>query len=462
MISDLPIDKIIETAMRHGADFAEVFTETRRAQVISCDDKKIENPATFFDFGVGIRVVADGRTAYGSTNDISKKNLLGLAKGIGKAAKSKSTDAKRITLTEKKTSTVATTLLSPVGIPLEKKCDMVIRANETAWGCGKEISQVHVIYKDSVRKISVATSDGVFASDEQVGTVLVVTAIARKGNILQTGMENTGGSVGFEAFDTTPPEEVAERAARRAIKMLSAREAPCGTMTVVISSDAGGTMIHEAIGHGLEADLALEGHSIYAGKLGKKVASELITVVDDATLSHMRGTFTFDDEGMEAKRTTLIERGVLITYMTDRLNSLRMNAPSTGNSRRQSYEYPPIVRMTNTLIMPGGDDPKSIISSTHSGLFVKKMGGGQVNTINGDFVFDVQEGYLIENGKIAEPVRGATLIGNGPKVLCAIDKVGSDLGFSIGTCSKEGQEAPVSCGQPTIRIPEIVVGGRAT
>jgi len=218
-------------------------------------------------------------------------------------------------------------------------------------------------------------------------------------------------------------------------------------------------MIHEAVGHGLEADLAQSGLSVYSNKIGKQIASPLITVVDDATLVGKRGSFRFDDEGTEAERTMLVDKGVLKTFMYDRLTAMKDGARSTGNGRRESYKYRPIPRMTNTMIAPGISDPEEILRTTSNGLFVKKMGGGQVNTVNGDFVFEVSEGYRIENGTIGVPVRGATLTGNGPQVLMSIDMVGSDLGFSIGTCGKDGQGSPVSDAQPTLRIPEITVGG---
>ena len=447
--------------MRHGADFAEVFAERTRTTAISCDNKRIEHAATFSDAGIGIRAMKDGRTSYGSTNDLTRRSLMKLARAVGHAAQAKQTKAGETCFTERRSQGVATVQKHPFGIPLEEKCDVVMRANEIAWQIGGEVRQVRIAYRDVVRRTWIASSDGSFSSDEQVGTVLSAQVIAGDGSILQTGLETSGGAQGFEIFNELPPEEIAGRAAKRAIMMLSARPAPSGKMPVILSAEAGGTMIHEAVGHGLEADLAADGLSVYSDRQGQRVASELVTVVDDATIAGKRGSFTFDDEGTPAQRTVLIERGVLRCYMTDRRTALRMGVPSTGNARRQSYEHMPIVRMTNTLILPGKDDPAAILRDTTSGLFVRRMGGGQVNTVNGDFVFDVQEGYLIENGRIAEPVRGATLIGNGPTVLMAIDRVGSDLGFSIGTCGKEGQEAPVSCGQPTIRIPEIVVGGTA-
>lgn len=266
--------------------------------------------------------------------------------------------------------------------------------------------------------------------------------------------------MGFELFDLHPPEEVAEVATGRSLLMLSARKAPMGRMAVVISSEAGGTMIHEAIGHGLEADLTQQGLSVFSKKMGERVASSLVTVVDDPTLPQKRGSYAFDDEGVASQRTLLVEEGILKGYLYDRLTALKEGIPSTGNGRRESYHHKPIPRMSNTLIVPGKTKPEEIIRSVEKGLFVKKMGGGQVNTVNGDFVFEVSEGYLIEKGMITEPVRGAILTGNGPQILKEIDRVGDDLGFGIGTCGKDGQGVPVSSAQPTLRIPELVVGGQ--
>jgi len=295
---------------------------------------------------------------------------------------------------------------------------------------------------------------------ERAGIVFSVQVVSGRDDLIQTGYEPVGGTMGFELFDLHPPEKVAEVAAKRSLLMLSARQAPMGRMPVVLSSEAGGTMIHEAIGHGLEADLAQQGLSVYSKKIGEKVASPLITVVDDPTLPQRRGSYAFDDEGVVSQRTILVEEGILKGYLYDRLTALKDRVRSTGNGRRESYQQKPIPRMSNTMILPGKMSPDEIIHSVEKGLFVKKMGGGQVNTVNGDFVFEVNEGYLIEKGSIGEPVRGAILIGNGPRVLKEIDLVGNDLGFGIGTCGKDGQGVPVGDAQPTLRIPEIVVGGQ--
>jgi TldD protein len=287
----------------------------------------------------------------------------------------------------------------------------------------------------------------------------MVRVIASDGGVIQTGYEAAGGLTGFELFDEHPMDVIALKAAARAVMMLKARRAPGGRMPVIISSEAGGTMIHEAIGHGLEADLAQHGLSVYSKKIGEQVASSVITVIDDATIPNKRGSFRFDDEGTPSKRNVLVKDGVLVGYMYDNYSALIDGVSSTGNGRRESYESKPIPRMTNTLIAPGTLTTDEVIRSVTNGLLVKKMGGGQVNTVTGDFVFEVQEGYLIEGSGIGEPVRGATLIGNGPEVLKSIDMVASDLGFSIGTCGKDGQGVPVSDAMPTLRIPDIVVGG---
>jgi len=336
---------------------------------------------------------------------------------------------------------------------------MVLQANRVARSFDPRIRQAMVTYRENRQQVLIANSDGELVEDERMYLTALVQVVAADGDVVQTGYEPVGGIAGLELFDAYPLEKAAETAARRAVTMLSARKAPAGRMPVVLSSDAGGTMIHEAIGHGLEADLAQSGLSVYSGRVGERIASPLITVVDDATLPGKRGSFRFDDEGVHAERTVLVDKGVLTTFMFDRLTAMKAGAMSTGNGRRESYKHRPIPRMTNTLIAPGESDPEDILRSTPKGLFVKKMGGGQVNTVNGDFVFEVSEGYLIENGKIGELVRGATLTGNGPRALLSIDRVGADLGFSIGTCGKDGQGAPVSDAQPTLRIPELTVGG---
>ncbi|MDH4099874.1 MAG: TldD/PmbA family protein [Nitrospirota bacterium] len=455
-ILDYPL--ILKTALRHGGDFADVFVERSVSTLIQLEDNKVEKVITGTDCGAGVRVLFGGKTAYAYGNDLSTDALVRLAETVSAAVKGAAGDV-TVNLSKRHPLVVHPVRRHPTDVETTVKVGMVRSANDRARGAGDKVRQVMVVYRDKVSDITIATSDGTLVDDHRVYTTGLVQVIAADGEVLQTGYEPVSGLAGYELFDESPLETAAETAARRALMMLTARKAPGGSMPVVLSADAGGTMIHEAVGHGLEADLALQGLSVYAGKLGQKIASPLITVIDDATLINKRGSFSFDDEGIEAERTVLIEDGILKSYMCDRLWALNGNLKSTGNGRRESYQCRPIPRMTNTFIAPGKSDPAEIVRSTSSGLFVKKMGGGQVNTVTGDFVFEVSEGYMIENGKIGEPVRGATLTGNGPHVLETIDMLGNDLGFSIGTCGKDGQGAPVSDAQPTLRIPEIVVGG---
>jgi TldD protein len=283
--------------------------------------------------------------------------------------------------------------------------------------------------------------------------------VAAADGVMQTGYETAGACRGFELFAEKSAVEIATDAAARAVRMLTARRAPGGRMPVVLSAEAGGTMVHEAVGHGLEADLVQGGISVYRGRIGQQVASKLVNVIDDATIPYARGSFSYDSEGVAGQRTVLIENGILKGYLYDRLTAMKDGCSSTGNGRRESYHARPIVRMTNTIITPGTTPPEEIVRAVPRGLFVRKMGGGQVNTATGDFMFEVAEGYLLENGAIGEPVRGATLTGNGPEVLQSILMVGTDLGFGIGTCGKDGQGVPVSDAQPTLLIDGMIVGG---
>ena len=452
------LTKALKKAISSGGEYAEIFVENKKPTLIHLEDSKIEKVISGVDYGIGIRLIYDGRTAYAYSNDLSEESLLNAASEVSKAASKKATDS-IIDLKTKSPSVSFDIRLFPENVPVEKKISLVRKADNIARGYDSRIRQVSVIYNDFIQKVQIATTEGTIAEDERIHTLSVIQVVASDNGIVQTGYESIGGSLGFELFDEIDIEELSLKAAKRAIMMLTARRAPGRRMPVVISSEAGGTMIHEAIGHGLEADLVQQGLSIYSKKMGQEIASSLVTVIDDSTIQKKRGSFRFDDEGMPSQHTVLLEKGILKSYMYDKLTAIKDGVLSTGNGRRQSYQYRPIPRMTNTFIAPGDTPPEKIINSVDYGLFVKKMGGGQVNTITGDFVFDVQEGYLIKKGLVEEAVRGATLAGNGPEVLKSIDMVGSDLGFSIGTCGKDSQGVPVSDAMPTVRIPEIVVGG---
>ena len=450
--------KIIKRVLRRGGDYADVFVEWKKPSYIHLEDDRIEKCVSGIEQGVGIRLIFGGKTAYAFSNELSEASLMEVADGLSRAVKG-GEGGLEMDLRKRRPEIDFIIKTPPDAVSLEKKIALVKAANMAARGESAKIRQVAVSYRDSVQKVQIATSAGDLAEDERVQTLGVVNVVAQDGEVIQTGYEPLGGMTGFELFDGNVLEEAALQAAARAIMMLGARRAPGGRMPVVISSSAGGTMIHEAIGHGLEADLAGQGLSKYSGMVGKQVASSLVTVIDDATMPGKRGSFRFDDEGTPARRNVLVKDGVLMGYMYDRLMAMRLGASPTGNGRRESYKHRPIPRMTNTLLAPGASSAQDVLGSTQSGLLVVKMGGGQVNTVSGDFVFDVQEGYLIEGGNKGEPVRGATLTGNGPEILRSMDMVASDLGFAIGTCGKDAQGAPVSDAMPTVRIPDMVVGG---
>lgn len=458
MLERKDLQEIIGMALQHGGDFAEVYLEQKRTTGIACEDDKIERVVSGSDSGAGIRVISGWNTLYAYTNDLSREGLLKVAELVSRAVQGTKRDL-TLDLRQVKPQLDFPIFKRPEEVTIDEKVNLVQKTNHVARNYDKRIKQVTVSYGDVVQKVMIANSEGKFVDDERIRTRLVVNAVAMEGSVIQTGYEAMGGFAGFEYFEHRNPEELALEAAKRAVLMLGAKPAPAGKMPVVMAGEAGGTMVHEACGHGLEADLVQKKLSVYAGKKGMKVASELVTVVDDATLPGRYGSFRFDDEGTPGQKTILIENGVLKEYMYDYLTAAKEKRQSTGNGRRESYHDRPIPRMTNTLIAPGKTRGEDIIKDTKKGLLVRKMGGGQVNTITGDFVFDVTEGYLIENGEVTVPVRGATLTGNGPAALQIVDAVGDDLGFAIGTCGKDGQGVPVSDAQPTLRIPELIVGG---
>lgn len=458
MLESIDTQAILRRALSAGGDFADIYYEDTAFTSVVCDDGKVERVLAAADRGIGIRVISEFSTAYAYTNQLTEESLLLLADTVSRGVRGGAFTGD-INLCQRKTGLGSLIAIRPDQIDLAEKVALVNRADRAARGFDNRIRQVMAVYRDAQVKNQTVNSLGEFHEDNSTSTVFMVQVVAQEGGVTQTGYEPVGAQRGFELFDAASPEDLAVKAAARGVMMLGARKAPAGQLPVVLSSEAGGTMVHEAIGHGLEADLVQAGTSVYQGKIGESVASELITVIDDATIPFARGSFAFDSEGTPAQRTVLVEKGILKGYMYDRLAAMKEGCASTGNGRRESYRARPIVRMTNTLIAPGQSDPARIIASVQSGLFVRRMGGGQVNTVNGNFVFEVSEGYLIENGVVGEPVRGATLTGNGPEVLKKITMVGSDLGFGIGTCGKDGQGVPVSDAQPTLLISGITVGG---
>jgi len=458
MHTDWDINRIFRPLMKKGASFADLYEEDVDSKSIVLEDEKLEKVMGGHDRGIGLRAIKDLRSTYAYTNGCTERSVISLAQELAGVLDGRSGFSPKTWefATEPRRFPI---LKDPREVPVREEAALLHLANRVARAIDRSVQQVKVVYSSKVQRVVTANTAGQSSMEERVSTVFLVQVVARKDDILQTGYEPVAEARGFEVLSEDRVEEIASRAAKRAVDLLYARPAPSGTMTVVLSSSAGGTMIHEAVGHGLEADLAQEGLSVYSGKIGNEVASNLISIIDDATIESRRGSFFFDDEGNPGQRTVLVKDGILKAYLYDRLAAMKDGVQSTGNGRRESYRYTPITRMTNTFIDSGGSDPDEIVRSVEKGLFVVKMGGGQVDTVNGNFVFEVSEGYLLDKGRVADMVRGATLIGNGPKVMREIDMVGTDLGFGIGTCGKDGQGVPVSDAQPTVRIPQIVVGG---
>ncbi|MHB8232154.1 MAG: TldD/PmbA family protein [bacterium] len=466
-ITDIDFNAIIKNARLSGEDFVDIFIESKVSTLLSNEGKRLEKAINGIIQGAGLRLISNKKTYYAYTNNLEENNLINIAKGLKEAAREsvnekvrKNGGLKSLNFNEKKPKIDFNIIRDIADVSIDEKLKTVEPVVKYSWGFDKRVVQVNITYSDYRQDVLIVNSLGDFVKDFRENLAFLAHVVVSNGERVEVGYEVDGGFTGFEFFDKNMPEDIAKKALSRALTQLDAPFAPSGTMPVVLSSEAGGTMIHEAIGHGLEADIAGNGLSVYSDKIGSQVASNLITVIDDSSLAGKRGFYRFDDEGTYSNKNVLVENGVLKKYMSDRLSYIKYGYEPTGNGRRQSYEHPPIVRMSNTMIARGKSNPEDIIKSVDDGIFVKKMGGGQVNTVTGDFVFDVMEGYAIKGGVVGEAVSGATLMGNGPEILKNIDMVGSDLGFGIGTCGKDGQGAPVADAQPTLRIPSIIVGGK--
>jgi len=458
-LSGLPVSGILSALLSRGGEHGELFFEEVRSLTVLMEDGRIERVVSGTDAGIGVRLLFRGKTYYAYTNDRTANALLALSNDLSRYAEGDGVPA-ALPAAAREVPGPTVVRIPPSGRGIGEKVALVRTVDRIARGISPEVRQVRVTSGESLRTIEVAAHPGVFAREAQTYGVLAVQCVAGDDSGLTMGYESAGGTEGLEFLEGGVPEELARKAAGRAVRALHAAKLPGGRMPVVLSCEAGGTMVHEAIGHGLEADLARRGMSIYKDKLGERVGSPIVSIVDDATLPEKRGSFGMDDEGTPGERTVLVDRGILRGFLHDRLSAMKDGVAPTGNGRRESYRHKPIPRMTNTLILPGSTPPETILSGTDRGLLVVKMGGGQVNTVTGDFMFEVAEGYRIEGGKRGEPVRGATITGNGPEVLSMIDRVGSDLGFGIGTCGKDGQGVPVGDAQPTLSIgpPFITVG----
>ena len=461
-VTDADLEKYLSEALSAGGDYADLYFEYQASSSISLDESLVKGVSQGVSAGCGVRVISGDRTGYAYTDDLSADKIRKAAQIAAHISKGPA----RITtvgLADLQLSrNLYPVVIAPTDIDLSAKLELALRADVAARAYDSRITQVRVGYSDEVRHVLTVSSDGGVASDFQPLARFSVFCLAQDGKAVQRGFSGGGGRVEMKFFlEEKTPEHFATEAARQAIVQLSAIDAPAGEMEVVLGPGWPGILLHEAIGHGLEADFNRKKTSAFSGLIGQRVASDICTVVDDGTIPLRRGSLNVDDEGTPTSQTVLIEKGVLKGYMQDKLSARLTGASVTGNGRRESYAHIPMPRMTNTYMLAGQSDPSEIIGSVKRGLYAVQFGGGQVDITNGKFVFSASEAYWIEDGKITRPVRNATLIGDGPTVLKHVSMVGNDLALDegIGTCGKDGQSVPVGVGIPTIKIDRLTVGG---
>jgi TldD protein len=448
---------VLARALRRGGDSADLFLEQRRSLSMRLEDRKIENVVSGSDLGSAIRLITGMSTVFGHVDAVDETSILGLAEDL---SRSRSGSAGTVAaLAEVPMGRGGQVLVDPARVDTSAKARLLHLADETARGVSAEIRQVTAAYGETRQRVWIAGSQGFMASDERMRVMFSITVMAQRDGLIQTGHDTLAHHGGFELLSEESVAALATTAAERALVLLGGRAAPAGRMPVVLGKGFGGVLFHEACGHGLEADYILKKSSVWEGKQGQRVAGDHVFAYDDGVSAGMWGSAGCDDEGTPCQRTTLIEAGVLTGYLTDRLRAAALGLPLTGNGRRQDYRCLPYPRMTNTYFGPGAATSAELIADTRKGFYAKSLSGGEVNPVTGDFVFAVEEGYLIEGGRIGAPVRGATLIGNGPMILNGIDAVADDLTVEAGTCGKEGQHVPVGSGQPTLRIREVTIGG---
>jgi TldD protein len=456
------LEAYLADALSRGGDYADLYFEYLLTSSIGLDESMVKSATQGVSMGVGVRVIAAGRTGYAYSDDLSPERIRKAARVAASIAAGPST-IEKFGLNDGPTHNLYPVLTAPTETAFLDRVELVKRADRAARAYDPRIFQVQASYADSLRQVMVATSDGVLTIDRQPQARLGVAALARQdGGEPQRGQAGGGGRVALDYFlHEKTPEHFATEAAREAVTMLDAVDAPAGEMTVVLAPGWPGILLHEAVGHGLEADFNRKGVSAFSGRMGQKVASELCTVIDDGAIGSRRGSINVDDEGRATQRNVLIEKGVLRGYLQDKLSSTLMRAEPTGSGRRESYAHIPMPRMTNTFMLAGESQPEDIIRSVPKGLYCVNFGGGQVDITSGNFVFSASESYLIEDGKLTRPVRNASLIGNGPEALKYVSMVGNDLRLDegMGTCGKEGQSVAVNVGIPTIRIDRMTVGG---
>ena len=459
-LSETLLEKVLSRALSRGGDFADVFFEDSRLRSLQWEESKLKSSSMVLTRGLGIRVISGEKTGYAYTDEISEEALLHAADTASHIAES-SRDFS-VSLQTRKSASNFYPLKHPFG---EKGAGSMLSYLETlqkaAASFDPKVEKIMAGIGENQREILIANSEGLLVRDFRPMVRCNLSVIAEKDGRRENAYEGIGGRQDLESLTEERLHSLSKRVADLAVRKLDAGEAPAGAMPVVLGAGTGSVLLHEAVGHGLEADFCRKGTSVYSHRIGEKVASELCTVVDDATVLNDRGALNVDDEGQDGERTVLIEKGVLKGYMQDRLSTRLTGDAPTGNGRRESYQDYPMARMTCTYLEPGESEPEEILSSVENGLYAKRLGGGQVDISRGDFVFTVAEGYRIENGKVGELVKGASLIGNGPEVMDRVTMVGNDLAISEGmwTCGKHGQGVPVGQGMPHLKVSEITVGG---
>jgi len=460
-ISEEQIPSILSMAMTLGGDYADFYYEYSLVNSIVLEDGIVKNAGIRISKGCGIRVVSGEQTGYAFTENLSFESLAKAANTASEIARTKNS-TRLADLTEKKFKSLYDIKNSMDSLSLKEKIDLIKNAENSAFDAGSLISKVSISYTDELKSILFADSEGRLLKDVQPMLIFYVNVIAEKNGNKQRGLSSVGGRFGIDYFtEVMTASDHGKAASKQAITMLDAIDSPAGPMEVILAPGESGILLHEAIGHPLEADFNRKGTSAYTGRLGEKVASNLCNIIDSGIIPNNRGSINFDDEGHESKENVLIENGVLRRYMNDKISAGYFKTDPSGNGRRESFKNIPLPRMTCTYMLNGSSDPEEIIKSTKKGIFCKTFSGGQVDISNGDFVFVPSEAYLIENGSIKNPIKNLTLIGNGPDVLTKVSMVGNDLKISNGTwtCGKDSQSVPVGVGLPTVKISEMTVGG---
>lgn len=451
---------LLARALARGGDLAELYVEERTGLGLTLDDHRVERPQSGREVGASIRVIAGDSTYFGHVDGLAEEDLGRVAESVSQAVSGGRREPAALSAAAEPAE-AHEIAQRPEAVEAARKADILRACDEAARALGQEVAQVTVSYVEARRRVQVFNSDGLSAADDRTRVRLGAQVVARRNGTVETGHETRGGHAGFELV-AQEPEEVAETAARKALTMLDAVDAPTGRMPVVVGNGFGGVLLHEAVGHGLEADAIQKRASVYAGKLGEAIGPDFLVAYDDGRKPGEWGSDGIDDEGTPTQQTTIIENGRLTSYLYDLLRARKDGVASTGNGRRESFRHIPVPRMTNTYFANGNATPEELIEGVERGLYAVSFGGGQVEPATGDFVFGLSEGYLIENGKVTKPVRGATLIGNGLEVLQVIDGVAADLAIATGFCGKAGQRVAAGVGQPHVRIQSITVGGTAS